>query len=188
MAARIYKNLSGDLSRRYVDRTGGRIASYRRLTPPYLMERFGGPVYALTNQAYPDLALALLQGLAVPAFLKGLRDRNAAQEAMKFRDPKSIQEAVVTITHTQGASRIIGNRGVSTTRHVSLPITQAALSTDMTLLQGVDRHLQQYAVTRKVKPKSNACYTCGGSGHRSRECATRNKATATCCRCGGCGH
>ena len=36
----------------------------------------------------------------------GLRDRNAAQEAMKFRDPKSTQEAVVTVTHTQGASRI----------------------------------------------------------------------------------
>ena len=36
VAAWIYKNLSGDLSRRYVERTGGRIASYRRLTPPYL--------------------------------------------------------------------------------------------------------------------------------------------------------
>ena len=32
--ARIYKNLSADLSRCYVDRTDGRIASYRRLTPP----------------------------------------------------------------------------------------------------------------------------------------------------------
>ena len=33
VAARIYKNLRCDLSRCYVDRTGGRIASYRRLTP-----------------------------------------------------------------------------------------------------------------------------------------------------------
>jgi len=62
------------------------------------MDTFGDRVYALTNQAYPDLAPALLQSLAVPAFLKGLRGRNAAQEAMKFRDPKSIQEAVVTVT------------------------------------------------------------------------------------------
>ena len=30
------KNLSGDLSRCCEDRTGRRIASYRRLTPPYL--------------------------------------------------------------------------------------------------------------------------------------------------------
>ena len=112
------------------------------------MEGFGDRVYTLTNQAYPFLVNdpTLLQSLAVPAFLKGLRDRNAAQEAMKFRDPKSIQEAVVTITHTQGASRILGNRGVSTARQVCFgdrPITEAAPSTDMDLLQGVDRHLHQ---------------------------------------------
>ena len=151
---------------------------------------FGCRVYALTNQAYHDLVNAhtLLQSHAVPAFLKGLRDRNAAQEVMKFRDPKSIQEAVVTITHIQSASRVFGNRGAPTARHVSFgdrPITEAAPSTDMDLLQGVDRQLQQYAVTRKVTPTSDACYTCGGSGHRSRECATRNKATFTCYSCGG---
>ena len=64
-------------------------------------------------------------------------------------------------------------------------MTEAAPSADRDLLQGVDRHLQQYAVTRKVTPTSDACYTCGGSGHRSRECATRNRATAICYRCGG---
>ena len=85
------------------------------------MERFGDRVYTLTNQAYLFLINdpTLLQSLAVLAFLKGLRDRNAAQVAMKFRKPKSIQEAVVTITHTQGASRIFGNRGVPTARQVS---------------------------------------------------------------------
>ena len=74
------------------------------------MEMFGCGVYALTNQAYPDLVNAptLLQSHAVPAFLKGLRERNAAQEAMKFPNPKSIQEAAVTITHIQGASRVFG--------------------------------------------------------------------------------
>ena len=36
VVARIYKKRSANLSRCYVDRTGGRIASYRRLTPPYL--------------------------------------------------------------------------------------------------------------------------------------------------------
>ena len=156
------------------------------------MERFGDRVYTLTNQAYPFLVNdpTLLQSLAVPAFLKGLRDRNAAQEAMKFRDPKSIQEAVVTITHTQGASRIFGNWRVPTARQASFedrPITEAAPSTDMDLLQDIDRHLQQYAVTRKVTPTSDACHSCGGSGHRSRECATRNRATATCYSCGGIG-
>ena len=156
------------------------------------MERFGDRVYTLTNRAYPFLINdpTLLQSLAVPAFLKGLRDRNAAQMAMKFRNPKSIQEAVVTITQTQGASRIFGNRGVPTARQVSFgdrPITEAAPSTDKDLLQGADKHLQQYAVTRKVTPTSDACYTCGGSGHRSRKCATMNRATATCYRCGGCG-
>ena len=157
------------------------------------MERFGDRVYTLTNQAYPFLVNdpTLHQSLAVPAFLKGLRDSNAAQEAMKFRDPNSIQEAVVTITHTQGASRIIGNRRVPTARQVSFddrPITGAAPSTDMDLLQEVDSHLQQYAVTRKITPTSDACYTRGSSGHRSRECATRNRATATCYSCGGIGH
>ena len=154
------------------------------------METFGDRVYTLTNQAYPFLVNepTLLQSLAVPAFLKGLRDRNAAQEAMMFRDPKSIQE---TITHIQGASCIFGNRGAPTVRHVSFgdkPITEAAPSTDMDLLQGVDRQLQQYAVTRKVTPTSDACYTCGGSGHRSLECATRNRATFICYHCGGIGH
>ena len=131
------------------------------------MDTFGDRVYALTNQAYPDLAPALLQCLAVPAFLKGLRDRNAAQ-AMKFRDPKSIQEAVVTVTHIQGASRIFGNRAVPTARPVSFgdrPMTEAAPSTDMVLPQGVDRHLQKYAVTRQITPTCDACYTCGGSGY-----------------------
>ena len=55
---------------------------------------------------------------------------------------------------------------------------------DMDLLHGVARQLQQFAVTGKVSPTSGACYTCGGSGHRSRECATRNRTTATCYSCG----
>ena len=110
---------------------------------------------------------------------------------MKFRNTKFIQEAVVTKTHIQCASCVFGNRGAPTARHVSFGdrhITEAAPSTDMDLLQGADRQFQQYAVTRKVTPTSDACYTCGGSGHRSRECATRNKATFTCYSCGGIGH
>ena len=153
----------------------------------------GDRIYTLTKQAYSDLAPALLQSLAVPAFLKGLRDRNAAQEAMKFRDPKSIQEAVVTVTHIQGASRIFGNRGVSTVRQVSFedkPTTEAP-STDMDRLQGVIRQLQQLAVTNKVTPTSDACYTCGGCIHRSRDCANkrrRSPSPLTCFECSGEGH
>ena len=44
----------------------------------------------------------------------------------------------------------------------------------------VARQLQHFAVTGKVTHTSDACYTCGGSGHRSRECATSNSAAATC--------
>ena len=157
------------------------------------MDTFGNRVYALTNQAYPNLAPALLQSLAIPAFLKGLRDRNAAQEAMKFRDPKFIQEAVVTVTHIQGASRIFGNRGVPTARQVSFDgtPTKEAPSTDMDRLQGVVRQLQQLAVTNKVTPTSDACYTCGGCGHRSRDCANKRKLSPsplTCFECNGKGH
>ena len=67
------------------------------------MVTFGDRVYILTNQANPYLVNApnLLQRQAVPAFLKGLRNRNAAQEAMKFREPKYIQEAVVTVMHIE---------------------------------------------------------------------------------------
>ena len=63
------------------------------------MGTFGDGVCTLTNQAYRILLNdpSLLQCLAVPALLKGLRDRNAAQGAMKFRNPKSIQEVAVTI-------------------------------------------------------------------------------------------
>ena len=135
------------------------------------MYTFGDRVYALTNQAYPDLVSAptLHPNLAVPAFLKGLRDRNVAQEAMKFRDHKYLQEAVVTVSHNHRASRILVNQGVPTARQVSFddtPTTEAPL-TDMDLLQGVARQLQQFAVTGKVTPTSDACYSCGGSGHRS---------------------
>ena len=108
-----------------------------------------------------------------------------AQEAMKFRDPRFIHEAVVTVTHIQDASRILGNQGGPTAQQVYFddkPTTEAP-STDMDLLMA--------APTVRDYRRSNihdACYTCGGSGHRSRECATRNRATATCYSCGGIGH
>ena len=112
---------------------------------------------------------------------------------MKFCDPNSIQEAVVTVTHIQGASRIFGNRGVPTARQVSFedkPTTEAP-STDMDRLQGVVRQLQQLAVTNKVTPTSDACYTCGGCGHRSRDCANkrrRSPSPLTCFECNRKGH
>jgi len=102
-------------------------------------------VYTLIIQVYPDLLNdpILLQSLALSAFLKGLRDRNAAQEAMTFRDPKSIQEAVVTITHIQGAARIFGNRRVrANCSFENRPITEATPSIGMDVLQGIDRQLR----------------------------------------------
>ena len=82
--------------------------------------------------------------------------RNVAQVAMKIRD-KFIQEAVVTVTHTQGASGICGNQWVPTARQVSFddkPKIEAP-STDMDLLHGVVRQLQQFAVTGKVTHTSD---------------------------------
>ena len=77
---------------------------------------------------------------------------------MKIRDFKSIQEAVVTLTHIQGATRILGNQGVPTARQVSFdgrPTTEIP-STDMALLLGVVRQLQQFAVTGEVTSTSGA--------------------------------
>ena len=58
-------------------------------------------------------------------------------------------------------------------------------------LQGVVRQLQQLAVTNKVTPTSDACYTCGGCVHRSRDCANkrrRSPSPLTCFKYNGKGH
>ena len=58
------------------------------------LDMFGDCVCALTAQAYPDMEDMSAQSLAVPTFLNGIRDRDAAQEAKKFANPESIQEAM----------------------------------------------------------------------------------------------
>ena len=58
---------------------------------------FGDRAYALTAQAY--LEDKSLQSLAVATFMKGFKDRYAAQEAMTFASPGSNQEAVRQVMH-----------------------------------------------------------------------------------------
>ena len=55
----------------------------------------------------------LYNSLSVPAFLRGIRDRSAAQEAMKFSDPATIRTAVEAVLHIQCATRTFGGRNLS---------------------------------------------------------------------------
>ena len=71
------------------------------------------------------------------------------------------------------------------------PITEAAPSTDIDLLEGLVRQLQLFAVISKVTPTSDACYTCEGSGHRSMDCANKRRrppSPITCFECNRKGH
>ena len=110
-------------------------------------------------------------------------------------DSKHLLISMKVLTYiTTKCSVLGGNRGVPTARQVSLedrPITEAAPSTDMALLPGVVTQLQQFAFTSKVTPTSDACYTSGGSGHRSLDCANereRSPSPLACFECNGKGH
>ena len=103
-----FHNRCGNLNHRPVVSMTLRAVSHRpgrRLELGYVW----GSRVGTNCQTYPDMEDISLQGLAVPTFLKGIRDRNAAQEAMKFANPESIQEAVGQVMHIQGASRAFGN-------------------------------------------------------------------------------
>ena len=56
----------------------------------------------------PRDAPELIQGLAVPAFLRGIKDKTAGQEAMKFGKPKTIVEAIDQVIHIQCTARAFG--------------------------------------------------------------------------------
>ena len=160
------------------------------------VDTFADRVYALTVAAYPNMHKDLYNSLSVPAFLRGIRDRSAAQEAMKFSDPATIRTAVEAVLHIQCATRTFGGRNLSN-RHVAFNDECAVRLTDTNseettlvdkVVQGVVRQLQQPTVSRG---RSDTCFTCGGSGHRSRDCANkrrRSPSPLSCFQCGGKGH
>ena len=162
---------------------------------------FADRVYALTVEACLEMKRGnLLDSLAVPAFLKGTRDRSAAQEALAFSNPSTIRAAVGTVLHVQSAARTLGVRGMSA-RHVAFEdeptvISPEALS-EITVvdraIRGVVRQLQQCTISPKVgaTPTSGTCFTCRGRGHRARDCANKRRRSPfplTCFECSGKGH
>ena len=62
-------------------------------------------VYALTVETYPNMHKDLYNSMSVPAFMRRIRDRNAAQEAMKCSDPTTIRTPVEAVLHIQCATR-----------------------------------------------------------------------------------
>ena len=165
------------------------------------LDMFADRVYALTVEAYPEMERGnLLDSLAIPAFLKGIRDRSAVQEALKFSNPSTIRAAVETVLHIQCAARTLGVRGMSA-RQVVLEDEPAVISSETLsettavgrVIWGVVRHLQQSTISPKLDATSTSgtYFTCGGRGHRARDCANKRRhspSPLTCFECSGKGH
>ena len=140
----------------------------------------------------------LYNRLSVPAFLRGIRDRNAVEDAVKFSDPTTIRTAVDAVLHIQCATRTFGGRNLSNRQvafsdeyAVNLTEKHSEKTTLFTqVVQGVVRQLQQSTVSLE-RPSSGTCFTCGGKGHRSRDCDNkrrRSPSPLSCFECGGKGH
>ena len=59
------------------------------------------------------------------------------------------------------------------------------------VVDSVVRQLKQVGLSPNDTHRSDACFTCGGAGHHSRDCATkrrRSPSPLTCYECGGLGH
>ena len=162
------------------------------------VDTFADRVYALTVEAYPNMHKDLYNSLSVPAFLRGIRDRNAAQEAMKFSDPTTIRTAVEAVLHIQCVTRTFGGRNLSNRQvafsdecAVNLTEKHAEKTTLVAqVVQGVVRQLQQSSISLE-RPSNDTCFTCGGKGHRSRDCANkrrRSPSPLSCFECRGKGH
>ena len=134
----------------------------------------------------------------MPAFLRGIRDRSAAQEAMKLSDPTTIRTAVEAVLHIQCATRTFGGRNLSNRQvafsdecAVNLTEKHAEETTLVAqVVQGVVRQLQQSYISLE-RPSNDTCFTCGGKGHRSRDCANKRRRSPSplgCFECRGKGH
>ena len=71
------------------------------------VDTFGDRLLGLTHRAYPGMAPDWIQGLSVPAFLKGLKDKVSGQEAMKFGKPQTITDAVEQVMHLRRCKYLI---------------------------------------------------------------------------------
>ena len=82
------------------------------------VDTFGDRLLGLTHRAFPRMAPDWIQGLSVPAFLKGLKYKVSGQEAMKFGKPQTITDAVNQVMHLQCTARTVGGHQSITNRHV----------------------------------------------------------------------
>ena len=159
------------------------------------VDTFGDRLLGLTHRAYPGMAPDWIQGLAVPAFLKGLKDKVSGQEAMKFGKPQTITDAVEQVMHLQCTARTFGGHRSMTNRHVvfedDVPEATPQNTNIDRVVDSVVRQLKQVGLSPNETPRRDTCFTCGGAGHRSRDCATkrrRSPSPLTCYECGGLGH
>ena len=72
------------------------------------VDNFGDRLLGLTHRAYPEMVPDWIQGLSVPAFLKGLKDKVSGQEAMKFGKPQTVMDAVEQVMLLQCTDRTFG--------------------------------------------------------------------------------
>ena len=157
------------------------------------VDTFGDRLLGLTHRAYSRMAPDWIQGLSVPAFLKGLTDKVSGQESTKFDKPQTITDAVEQVMHIQCTARTFGGHRSITKRPVvfndDVPeaIPQNAADIDR-VVDSVVRQLKQVGLSPNDTPRMDTCFTCGGAGHRSWDCATkrrRSPSPPTCYECGG---
>ena len=136
-----------------------------------------------------------IQGLSVPAFLKGLKDKVSGQEAMQFGKPQTITDAVEQVMHLQCTARTFGGHRSMTNRHVvfedDVPEATPQNTNIDRVVDSVVRQLKQVGWSPNETPRRDTCFTCGGAGHRSRDCATkrrRSPSPLTCYECVCLGH
>ena len=72
------------------------------------LETFGDRVLTLPRRAYQGITPELIQGLAIPAFPRGITDKVAGEEAIKFGKPRTVVEAVEQVMHIQCSARAVG--------------------------------------------------------------------------------
>ena len=160
------------------------------------VDTFGDRLLGLTHRAYSRMAPNWIQGLSVPAFLKGPTDKVSGQEATKFDKPQTITDAVEQVMHIQCTARTFGGHRSITKRHVvfndDVPEATPQNTADIDrVVDSVVRKLKQVGLSPNDTPRMDTCFTCGGAGHRSRDCATkrrRSPSPPTCYECGGLGH
>ena len=122
------------------------------------VDTFGDRLLGLTHRAYAGMALDWIQGLSVPAFLKGLKDKVSGQEAMKFGKLQTITDAVEQVMHLQCTARTFGGHRSVTNRHVvfndAVPEATPQNTADIDhVVDSVVRQLKQVGVSPNETPE-----------------------------------